>query len=261
LGRRLPAAAPEQDTVPVVDAAWLLDLFDDVAEAIRERLDALADWGEAPDRPGQYRHDVVADAVAVPMLLDAGLGVLSEESDPHALDRNVVAVIDPIDGSTNASIGLPWFATSICAVDADGPLAALVVNQALDVRYRAVRGEGATRDGSAIAPTTTDRVGDAIVVFNDWPPSKLACRQVRVLGAAALDLCAVADGTVDAFVDYSPGLFAWDHLGGLLVCREAGAHVAALDGADPLRLEHDARTRLVAGATDVLCAALAESAR
>ena len=59
-----------------------------------------------------------------------GLGVLSEESGRHHPDRAITVVIDPVDGSTNASRGIPWFATSLCAVDTDGPLAALVINLA-----------------------------------------------------------------------------------------------------------------------------------
>lgn len=232
-----------------MEPAALLDLFAEVAAAIRADLDGLADWGSADGHEGQYQHDVVADAVAVPMLTAAGLGVISEESPPVTTDSGVVAVIDPIDGSTNASMGLPWFATSICAVDADGPLAALVVNQALDVSYTAVRGEGARRDGARIAPAPTTDVSDAIVVFNDLPPRHLGWRQYRVLGAAALDLCAVADGTVDAFVDLGTGLAPWDYLGGLLICQEAGASVTALHGADLVTVDPTARLQPVAAAT------------
>ena len=104
-----------------MEPAALVDLFEDVAAAIRAGLDELADWGRADGHDGQYQHDVVADEIAVPMLHAAGLGVVSEESPTRDADRPIAAVIDPIDGSTNASIGLPWFATSICAVDVTAP--------------------------------------------------------------------------------------------------------------------------------------------
>ena len=57
---------------------------------------------------------------------------LSEESgfSEGASEMSLLAVLDPVDGSTNASRRIPWFATSICVLDEDGPLAALVVNQA-----------------------------------------------------------------------------------------------------------------------------------
>jgi myo-inositol-1(or 4)-monophosphatase len=229
-----------------VEGAALVQVFEAVATAVRAALDDLADWGRVPDTPSQYRHDLVADDVAVPLLLDAGLGVLSEESGRHHTDRPVVAVLDPVDGSTNASIGLPWFATSIAAVDADGLAASLVCNQALGVTYTAVRGGGAFRDGQAIAASSCRRLEDAIVVVNDLPP-RLGARQFRVYGAAALDLCAVADGTFDGFVDCGVGLAPWDHLGAIHVCIEAGAAVGTLDDAPLLDLDGDRRQRVVAG--------------
>src|SRR5207248_2509612 len=82
-------------------------------------------------------------------------GVLSEESGRHHADRAVTVVVDPLDGSTNASRGIPWFATSLCAVDDEGPLAALVVNLVDGTTYRAERGQGATVDGRVIAPSTS----------------------------------------------------------------------------------------------------------
>lgn len=247
-----------------MSAASALECFDEVARAIRDRLDHLADWGRADGHAGQYRHDVVADEIAVPMLLDAGYGVVSEESGDHHLERDVVAVLDPIDGSTNASMGLPWFATSICAVDCDGPLAALVVNQAIGVTYTATRGGGARRDGEPISVSPCRSLGDAIVVFNDLPSRRAGWRQFRVYGAAALDLCAVADGTFDAFYDCGVGLSPWDYLGGGLIATEAGAVVRSLDGRDLHVTDGDAR-RPVAAAShpdvlDPLVAGLAPSA-
>ncbi len=233
--------------------AALVDLFGSIASAIRVGLDGLSDWGSADGHPGQYQHDVLADFIAVPMLTDAGLGVLSEESPPVGANNGIVAVIDPIDGSTNAAMGLPWFATSICAVDEHGPLAALVVNQATGVTYTAIRDEGAWRDGASIAPSPCTSLTDAIVILNDLPASHLGWRQYRVLGAAALDLCAVADGTADAYADLGVGLHPWDYLGAVLVCEEAGAAVGSIGTADVHDASPSARANVVAGATSALC--------
>ena len=121
------------------------------ADAVAGRARRARRLGAGGTRPGQYRSDLAADEAAVGILSDAGLGVLSEESGLHDADRPLLAVVDPLDGSTNASHGLPWYATSICVLDAEGPLAAVVVNQASGVRYDAVRAGGATAGRRPIA--------------------------------------------------------------------------------------------------------------
>ena len=126
-----------------MDDDTLLEVLHATATAIAGALGDLDDWGLAGTVDGQYRHDLAADAAGLAVLADAGVGVLSEESGTQGLERDIVVVIDPVDGSTNASHGIPWFATSLCAVDADGPRVALVVNQASGVRFEAVRGGGA----------------------------------------------------------------------------------------------------------------------
>jgi fructose-1,6-bisphosphatase/inositol monophosphatase family enzyme len=231
----------------------LLGLLDAAADAIAAVLGTLADWGPSGARPGQYRSDLAADGAALDVLLPAGLGVLSEESGGHALDRPIVAVVDPLDGSTNASRGIPWYATSLCAVDDDGPRAAVVVNLAHPARFRAVRGGGATLDGQPIGPSGCTALDRALVAVSGHPPRYLGWSQYRALGAAALDICAVASGTVDAYVDCSAHAHApWDYLGGMLICHEAGAVVSDAAGRDLVVLDHAARRTPVAAATPAL---------
>ncbi|MGI8686591.1 MAG: inositol monophosphatase family protein [Acidimicrobiales bacterium] len=240
-----------------MDDDALLAVLHESADAVSAVLAALDDWGPAGTRPGQYHSDLAADAAAVAVLEGAGLGVLSEESGPHGPDRPLLAVLDPVDGSTNASHGIPWYATSVCVLDADGARAAVVVNQASGVRYEASRGGGARRDGRPIAPSGSDRLATALVVINGLPPRHLGWRQFRALGAAALDLCAVADGTVDGYVDcVTDSHGPWDYLGGVLVCREAGAFVADAGGRPLEARGHGDRRSPVAAATPALLAEL-----
>ncbi len=257
-----------------MDDDELLGVLDDAADAVTRTLAVLEDWGLAGTRAGQYRSDLAADDAAVGVLTRAGLAVLSEESglsDPPAPTGGdeqsgrgpgpagrLVVVVDPLDGSTNAARGLPWYATSLCAVDADGPRAAVVVNQASGVRYRAVRGRGATRDGAPVRPSGCDVLGQAVVAVSGYPRRYLGWSQYRSLGAAALDLCAVADGTLDAYVVVgSSSLGSWDYLGGMLVCVEAGASVSELRGRSLVTLEHGDRRTPVAAATPELLGELA----
>ncbi len=231
----------------------LLEVLHDTATAVRTALDALTDWGVAGTRPGQYFSDLAADEAALAVIDRAGLGALSEESGLHHGDRAIVVVLDPVDGSTNASRGLPWYATSLCAVDPDGARAALVVDQANGLRFEAVRGGGARVDGVPLTPSGRTEMGEAIVGLSGYAPRWLGWKQYRALGAAALDLCAVAGGRFDGYIDCSLGAHgAWDYLGGMLICREAGAHV--VDAYDrPLEtIEHAARRTPVAAGTPVL---------
>ena len=239
------------------DLDRLDSVLDDAAAATADVLAATADWGEAGTRPGQHHSDLAADEAAVAVLLAAGYGVLSEESGRHHVDRPVTVVVDPLDGSTNASRGLSWWATSLCAVDARGPLASLVVDLRHGTRWTARRGEGAWRDGQPIRTSGCLVLAEAIVGLNGVPAGHGGWAQYRALGAAALDICAVADGTLDGYLDCTVDeLGPWDFLGAALVCREAGGTVHDVAGRNLAVLDHHARRTPVAGATAALADAL-----
>jgi myo-inositol-1(or 4)-monophosphatase len=230
-----------------------LELCDEVARAVQTALGGHDNWGLSGLRPDQYASDLVADAAALGVLERAGVGVLSEESGVTRGSHPLLVVVDPLDGSTNASHGLPWYATSICAVDADGPLASVVVNLASGIRFEARRGGGATCDGRTIAPSSVEALGDAFIALNGLPPEPFGWRQYRTLGAAALDLCAVACGVLDGYVDCSQSAHGvWDYLGGLLVCQEAGAYVADGFGRDMVVRDPSHRRLPVAAGTAAL---------
>lgn len=228
----------------------LLEVLHDTATAVRTALDGLADWGDAGTRVGQYRSDLAADEAALRVLARAGLGAMSEESGPHDADREVVVVLDPVDGSTNASRDLPWYATSLCAVDAEGARVALVVDQASGARFEAIRGSGARVDGRPLQPSPANELASSIVGLSGYPPWYFGWKQFRAFGAVALDLCAVAGGRLDAYVDCSPSAHgAWDYLGGMLICQEAGASVVDAWHRPLVTLDHAARRTPVAAAT------------
>ena len=248
--------------------SWLAGVLDEAAAAVADALAGTADWGEAGTRAGQHHSDLAADAAAVTVLRAAGLGVLSEESGRQGSDQQgsdqvgneaaVTVVLDPLDGSTNASRGLSWWAVSLCAVDAAGPAVALVVDLRHGNRWTAARGLGAQRDGEPIRTSGCSRLDQAVVGLNGVPAGHGGWAQFRALGAAALDLCAVADGTLDGYLDCTTDeLGVWDYLGATLVCREAGGTVADVAGRGLTVLDHAARRIPVAGATAELAARLA----
>jgi fructose-1,6-bisphosphatase/inositol monophosphatase family enzyme len=230
----------------------LLAVLVEAAAAVNAALARLDEWGPAGTRPGQYRLDLAADAAALDVLRGAGLAVLSEESGMSGEPGRFLAVLDPVDGSTNAHLGLPWYSTSICVLDQAGPCVGLVVNQATGVRFEAVRGGGARRDGVAIEPSGCKELGEAVVGISGFPARHPGWAQFRALGSASLELCAVADGSLDGYVLVGGShLYPWDYLAGALICEEVGAAVADLDGAD-LVARDGSRRRIAAGATPEL---------
>lgn len=232
----------------------VLDLFRSVADEVAAAVAVQVDWGESGHRDGQYAADLVADDVVVGRLLSAGLAVLSEESGPQGPDGAPVVVVDPIDGSTNASRRIPWFATALCLVDDTGPLVALVRNHGTGDEFTAVRGEGARCGGRLLRVGSPVPLHDAIVGVSGLPAAHLGWRQFRALGAAAPDICAVADGVLDAWCDMSVDAHGvWDYLAAVLVLTEAGGVATDVHDRDLVTLDHAARrTPVVASSGPLL---------
>jgi fructose-1,6-bisphosphatase/inositol monophosphatase family enzyme len=87
----------------------------------------------------------------------------------------------------------------------------------------------------------------AMVAISGPPPADAGWQQFRALGASAIDLCLVADGTVDAFIDMSPSAHGvWDYAAAVLICSEAGIEVCDAQGRDLIVLDHDQRRTPIA---------------
>lgn len=241
---------------PAVRASDLLALFGAAADAERDALAPLTptDRRARTDRPGQYALDLVADAAILDVLHAAPVAVVSEESGRSGVpDADVTVVVDPVDGSTNCAREIPYWGISLCALDAVGPWCALVSNTATGERFTAVRGEGARSGDRRLHVAATTRVRDAVVGVAGVPDRALPWKQYRSLGSAALALCDVAAGRIDAFLDVLDDQhYAWDYLGGLLIGREAGASVVDARGRELVVTDPDARRQVLAAATPEL---------
>jgi myo-inositol-1(or 4)-monophosphatase len=232
----------------------ILRVLHDTADAAYAVLSTNNDWGLSGKRPTQYSVDLRVDAAALEVLHAAGCAVLSEESgrtgDWH--DDSIIVVMDPLDGSTNASRRVPWYATALAAVDASGHRASLVANQfSNESRWTATRGGGAFHNGERIRPSTCERLGDAVVGVSGIPKKHPGWAQFRALGAAALDICLVAQGTLDAWVDLSSH-GVWDYLASVHICAEAGAIVGEQNGRELVVISHGERRSPIVAATPVL---------
>jgi myo-inositol-1(or 4)-monophosphatase len=168
-------------------------------------------------------------------------GIVAEEGSARAGTSGLRWVIDPLDGTTNYLYGHPGWAVSIAAEGATGVVAGVVADGVHGELFTAVRGGGARCDGTPIACSDRADLARALVGtgFGYDPERRRAqgevvarllprVRDIRRMGAAAVDLCSVACGRLDAY--FERGLSWWDLAAGGLIAAEAGATVSAIDG-------------------------------
>jgi myo-inositol-1(or 4)-monophosphatase len=242
-----------------VEAAELVAVFEHIARDIGVAVKALTpeERRRKTERHGQYALDLVADEVALRVLRDVPATIVSEESGLSGSGSPTLAiVVDPVDGSTNCAHDLAYWATSLCALDNDGMVAALVANHATGELFTATRGGGAFRDGQPLRPSPVKRVEDAMVVLSGWPARILQWHQYRALGCASLSLCSLAAGGVDGYIDGGAWHAPWDYLGGLLICNESGASVVDVDGQELVTPALAVRRQLLGAGTPELLAGL-----
>lgn len=222
----------------------------EVQRAARGRVDP-SKWGEKGRSDFVTEVDVESERVIVSTLLERfpDHQVLAEEGTGNGESSgrpHVRWIIDPLDGTTNWLHGYPEYAVSIAAEDAEGLRAALVLNSATGERFEASRGGGARRDDEPIAVSDLTDL-DLALVGTGFPFKKLnvlpayletfsrilrSTAGIRRAGAAALDLCNLACGRLDAFWEY--WLMPWDVAAGALIVREAGGtfETFSVDGID-----------------------------
>jgi len=164
-------------------------------------------------------------------------GILSEEAGQVGKQCDYEWVIDPLDGTTNYSSGLPIFSVSIGVKYKGETIVGVVYAPYINELFHAVRGDGAYLNGKKIVVSSTSNLYEA-VVGTGFPVDKMLTsdnnldnfstilpktRAVRRLGSAAIDICYVALGAFDAFWEIN--LHEWDVCAALLIAREAGAEI------------------------------------
>jgi myo-inositol-1(or 4)-monophosphatase len=161
-------------------------------------------------------------------------GFLGEEGDDIAGSSGIRWIVDPIDGTVNYLYGLPHYAVSIAAARGDEMVAGVVLGPVLAVEYAATLGAGATRNGIEIEVRRAPPLDQALIGTGFGYQREVRVRQaaaiarmlpqvrdIRRLGSCALDLCAVAAGQLDGYVEEGPHI--WDYAAGGLIAIEAGA--------------------------------------
>jgi len=226
----------------------LTHLCKDVAFFIRSQLNAVQKGDiEIKDMNSLVSYvDKEAEKKIVACLqeLTPEAGYITEEDTVKQEDKDLVWIIDPLDGTTNFLNKIPHFSISIALMQNKEVVLGIVYEIMLDIAYTAIKGEGAWENEKTISVTETNKMLDAVVVTG-FPYRRdididaslrvlkycvVNCRGVRRLGSAALDLAYVAAGKIDIY--YENSLNIWDIAAGALLVTEAGGTMKDYNGDD-----------------------------
>jgi|UniRef100_A0A7V3RFH8 myo-inositol-1(or 4)-monophosphatase len=195
-------------------------------------------------------YDIVTDAdVAVEKKVKEEISgafpmdsILGEETgETKSSENGRVWIVDPIDGTTNYSKGIPHFCVSIALVIDKKSKIGVVYDPYMDELYEAVSGNGAFMNGKPINVSKVSDLKEAVlntgyqysaveyrdIVLKNYEAFFGKIRALRVFGSAVLDQCYVATGRIDGFWEYS--LKPWDVAAGSLIVSEAGGEVTGIN--------------------------------
>jgi myo-inositol-1(or 4)-monophosphatase len=226
----------------------------DPADLLELALDAAREAGELAARMRARGVDVAgvkssptdvvteADRACEELIRERLLGArpddafLGEEGDDSSGTSAVRWIVDPIDGTVNYLYGLPHYAVSVAAEQAGRVVAGAVVAPVLGLEYVATLGAGASLNGVQLEAQESPPIEEALVGTGFSYERKIRAHQaeavarmlpqvrdIRRIGSCALDLCALAAGSLDAYVEEGPHV--WDHAAGGLVATECGARI------------------------------------
>lgn len=223
--------------------------LDDLADELRRATGDIEPVAKADGTPvTEMDHEVDERLRAVIGAALPSHGVLSEEGTTVVPDTEWCWVIDPIDGTSNFTAGLPYWCISVALTLHGEVVFATIDAPAMRRRYEATRGEGALRNGRQIRVRDMIAWDDAtmghVPVMLTTGTARRA-RQAgvalnpRVMGSTALDMAFVAEGVAAASVAVIPHV--WDIAAASLLVREAGGVVVTFDGDEllPLRVGED----------------------
>lgn len=181
-------------------------------------------------------HIFVGEESCAKMLADTGRKL------PQLLNDNICWVVDPLDGTTNFSNKIPYSAVSIAVVDHGTPVVGVILDPHRNELFSATKGGGAFLNGKRIFASAKSQLVDAVFATGfpydrraNWDKYMpvieeliMSARNVRSFGAAAIDLCWVACGRFDGFLEFN--LKPWDVAAGAVIIEEAGGRGYCFEG-------------------------------
>jgi myo-inositol-1(or 4)-monophosphatase len=168
-------------------------------------------------------------------------GIIGEEGTSYNVDKEFVWVFDPLDGTKNYSMQVPFYATAICLMRNNEPVMSVIYVPQIDKLYYAIRGKGAFLNGKKIHVSKTAELTESYVLYCHKPNEKsiknvekyaaklkLATKGADRLKTASGEMGLVAQGLCEAYLlDELP---IWDLVSGALIIREAGGRATDFTG-------------------------------
>jgi fructose-1,6-bisphosphatase/inositol monophosphatase family enzyme len=191
--------------------------------------------------------------------------VISEEGFAVGEGEGEFIIVDPVDGTSNLRRGIPFSSISL-AVASEDNMDAVYIGVVRDIfrgsTYYAIRGVGAFKDGRRIRVSGGERVEESSISISITRSRCGESRALKILpqipypryfGSAALEICLVEEGVLDAYIDVRSRLRVFDIAAAQLILREAGGAVAITqDGNRDVRLTRVGGVSIVAAATEKL---------
>ena len=258
---------------------WL-ELFQETAEEICKEVKPILGSEKAREITGigaggditKYI-DLLAEAIVIRNLeaKNASCTLISEECGVRKIGKccSDYVVLDSIDGTTNATRNIPFVSTSIAHAtsgflnDVD---VALVKDLYNGINFTAKKRKGAFQDKKPLSSSTVDTLGKAIIavdlscqeklpaLINKILPILCKTLKIRIMGSTALEVCYVASGALDAFLDFRGRTRATDLAAAYLILQESGGIIVTPNNEDlNIPLKADARTAFLSAANKTIC--------
>jgi len=228
----------------------LVEIGVEIREVISSFIEKNEDYGEMiVQRPKDItrKMDMAAETALDTALLKRGLSarIISEELGDRIVGKepDFMLVVDPIDGSTNATCGIPFFCTSLAYTDKTEIATFEDISMAVicDIQgntYYAQKGKGAYLNGKEISGKKRGTRPKPVVSVYSYgvphvPAGLIELERsiiVRALGSIALDMCFVADGTLDGIIDTRGLVSGYDIMASALILKESGGNLTDLKG-------------------------------
>ncbi len=220
-----------------MDEEDALRIAREIAIEVRKAVAALPlaervkEVGMGKDGTPTKAADRVAEDAALKILREEKVTVVTEESGVLG-EGDVFVALDPLDGTFNATRGIPVYSVSLCFSESEKLKDAFfgyVYNLATGDEYYA-DSTGAYRNGERIRVSETNSLYCNAIIY--YPERRYPFKRMRIFGSAATELCFFAEASFDCFIDIRPGgmLRIYDAAAGIFIAEKAGGKVTELDG-------------------------------